>query len=84
MTKVSGPDALTLPASLAREIKAAADEDDRQPTELVCEVVQRYLSDRRWRQLVAYGEARARELGLTEADLPQLIAEARRVPGREP
>jgi len=47
-------------------------------------VVQRYLSDRRWRQLVAYGEARARELGLTEADLPQLIAEARRVPGREP
>ena len=34
MTRDSGRDALTLPAPLAKGIRAAADADDRQPTEL--------------------------------------------------
>ncbi len=37
-----------------------------------------YLKNRRWRRLIERGQARARELGLTEADLPRLIAEYRR------
>ena len=67
---------LTLPSALVAEVKAA-DEERRAPAEIVREVIERYLKDRRWRRLIAYGQARARELGLTEADLPRLIAEAR-------
>ena len=47
------------------------------PAEIVREAIERYVKDRRWRRLIAYGQARARQLGLTEADLPRLIAEAR-------
>jgi len=68
---------LTLPSALVAEVKAAADEERRAPAEIVREAIERYLKDRRWRRLIAYGQARARELGLTEADLPRLIAEAR-------
>ena len=35
----------------------------------------RYLSDRRWQQVLAYGQERAKALGITEADVPRLIAE---------
>ena len=66
-----------VPASLVPEICAAAEEDGRPPQELVGEALQIYLKNRRWRRLVGRGMSRARELGLTEADLPRLIAETR-------
>lgn len=66
-----------LPPNLLPAIQAAAEEDHREPRELVGEAVEIYLKNRRWRRLVERGQARARELGLTEADLPRLIAESR-------
>jgi hypothetical protein len=66
-----------VPSALLPAIQAAAEEDDRAPGELVREALERYLKDRRWQRLVAYGHARARELGLAEPDLPRLIAESR-------
>lgn len=62
---------------LRREIEAAAAEDRRPPDELVGEALGDFLKNRRWRRLVARGQERARALGLTEADLPRLIAETR-------
>lgn len=69
------PDTL-VPSRLIPEVRATAEEDHRAPNELVGEAVEIYLKNRRWRRLVERGQARARELGLTEADLPRLIAEA--------
>jgi hypothetical protein len=66
-----------IPDELFREIEAAAEEERRPAGELVGEAIGAYLKNRRWRRLVERGQARARELGLTEADLPRLIAEAR-------
>ena len=68
---------ILVPPALLPEIQAAADEDHRAPAELVREALERYLKDRRWQRLVSFGHARARELGLTEDDLPRLIAESR-------
>jgi hypothetical protein len=67
-----------IPPSLLVEIRAAADEEKRTPEELLREAIELYLENRRWQQLVSYGQQRARELGLTEADVPRLIAESRR------
>lgn len=66
-----------LPAELKREIDVAAAEERRPPGEIIGEAIGTYLKNRRWRQLVERGQARARELGLTESDLPRLIAESR-------
>jgi hypothetical protein len=46
---------------------------------LLRDMVDRYRRRRRWRKIFAYGEKRARDLGLTEADIPRLISEYRQV-----
>jgi predicted DNA-binding protein len=67
----------TIPAVLANRIQAAADEDHRTSADLVREALERYIEDREWRKLFAYGEARARAPGLTEGEVPRLIADYR-------
>lgn len=42
------------------------------------EAVRKYLDDQKWHSLVARGEQRARDKGLTEEDVPRLIEEVRR------
>jgi hypothetical protein len=69
---------LAIPEGLLAEINAAADEACRPPGELVQEAIQRYVDERAWKKIFAYGEAQAKALGLTEEDVPRLIAESRR------
>jgi hypothetical protein len=47
MNSETAPDGL-VPPSLLPEIRAAAEEEHREPRELVGEADQRYLSERRW------------------------------------
>ena len=65
------------PALLA-EIQAAAAEEKRPAEEMVREAIEHYLRNRQWQRLFAYGEERARALGLSEEDIPHLIAESRK------
>jgi hypothetical protein len=74
---------IAIPPSLLAEIQAAAAEEKRPAEEVLREAIERYLETRRWQQLVSYGQQRARELGLTEADVPRLIAESRRERAQE-
>ena len=75
---------IALPPALVAEIQAAADEEQRPVEEMLREAIERYLRNRRWQRIFAYGEERARTLGLSEEDIPRLIAESRREqqPGR--
>ncbi len=68
---------IAIPPSLLAEIQAAAEEEKRPAEEVLREAIERYLRNRRWQRILAYGEERARALGLTEADVPRLIAEYR-------
>jgi hypothetical protein len=68
---------IAVPRALVAEIKAAADEEKRPVEEMLREAIERYLSNRRWQRIFAYGEERARALGLSEEDIPRLIAESR-------
>jgi gamma-glutamyl:cysteine ligase YbdK (ATP-grasp superfamily) len=68
---------LALPPALLAEVQAAADEEHRPALDVLREVVERGLKERRWQRTLAYGQERARALGLTEADVPRLIAEVR-------
>lgn len=69
---------MNIPPTLIAEVEAAAMEEQRPADDLVRESIEQYLKDRRWRQILAYGRERASALGLTEADVPRLIAESRR------
>ncbi len=66
-----------VPSALLPELRAAAEEDHQVPGKLVREALECYLKDRRWRRLVELGHARSQELGVSENDLPRLIAESR-------
>jgi len=71
---------LTLPSALVAEVKAAADEERRAPAEIVREAIERYLKDRRWRRLIAYGQARPR----AGTDGSRSATPYRRSPARAP
>ena len=68
---------IAVPPALLAEIKAAANEDKRSAEDVLREAIERYLRNRRWQRIFAYGEERARALGLSEEDIPCLIAESR-------
>jgi hypothetical protein len=76
MTSCSNTD-LTIPPALAAEIRAAADEEHRPAIDVLRDAVESYRMEQRWRRTLAYGGGRAKTLGLTEADVPRLIAEYR-------
>jgi len=68
---------ITIPPALVTEIRAAPKEEKRPVEEMLREAIERYLRNRRWQRIFAYGEERARALGLNEEDFPRLIAESR-------
>jgi hypothetical protein len=68
---------LAIPPALAAEIQAAADEERRPAVDVLRDALDTYRKERRWRSTLAYGAQRAEALGLTETDVPRLIAEYR-------
>jgi predicted transcriptional regulator len=71
-----------IPVSLMAELERVARAQDRTVAQVLAEAVDRYLKDEQWQSLKAYGRERARARGLTEADVPRLIAESRRECGQ--
>ena len=52
--------------------------DGKSTDQIAADAVRRYLAHRKLDELGQYGREQSRQLGLTEADLPRLIAESRR------
>jgi CopG family transcriptional regulator/antitoxin EndoAI len=69
---------ISLPPKLVKEAERAAKEENRTKSELIREALSRYLEERRFRKLQAYGAKRAKELGIvSEDDVNQLVREYR-------
>jgi CopG family transcriptional regulator / antitoxin EndoAI len=68
---------VTLPEAMLKEAKKRAKKENRTMSELVREALRRYESLESLRELQAYGERRARELGITQEDVDRLIHEDR-------
>jgi len=62
---------------LMAEVEETARAQNRKPVEVLEDAVRQYLDDQKWERLVTSGERRAKEKGLTEADVPRLIEEVR-------
>ncbi len=70
-------DPIAIPPALLAQIQEVADEQHRPAADVVREAIESYSRERRWQRIFAYGEERARTLGLAEADIPRLIVEYR-------
>jgi CopG family transcriptional regulator / antitoxin EndoAI len=68
---------LSLPPEMARKIDKLMKEEGRTRSELLREALRRYAEEREWRKIYRYGELRAREKGITEDQIEDII-DARR------
>jgi predicted transcriptional regulator len=68
---------ITLPPEMATEAARLARRENRTMSELMREAFRRYKRQREWDEANAYGRAKAKELGITEADVVRLIKESR-------
>ena len=66
------------PEALMSEVENVARAQQRSVRDVVTEALERYIREKQWHDLKAYGRERARMLGLSEADVPRLIDEFRR------
>lgn len=63
---------------LLRQIEETAQAQNRKPSDVLQEAVKQYLEKQSWVEFVGRNEQRARDMGLTEDDVPRLIEEVRR------
>ena len=69
---------VSLPQTLVAQMEQTAEAGHITLDELVHQAVQRYMTDRSWTKLRAYGEAQARKAGITtEGDVERVIHEYR-------
>ena len=68
---------ITLPPEMAVELEEVMREENRGKSELVREALRRYMEDVRWRKIYRYGELKAQETGISEADVVDIVHERR-------
>ena len=67
----------SLPPEMAEQLDEAMQQEGRSRSEFLREAVVRYIEDCRWRQLLQYGEGRARTLGIGPEDVADLVEDYR-------
>jgi predicted transcriptional regulator len=75
---MSSTKTVTLPDELYEQASREAQAQGKTTDEIAQDALTAFLALRRLDRLQEYGQRRADELGLTEADIPRLIAETRR------
>ncbi len=69
---------LSLPPEMADKIDELMKEEGRTRSELLREALRRYAEEREWRKIYRYGEAKARQRGITEDQIEDRIDARRR------
>ena len=67
----------SLPPDMAQRVDQVMKQQGRSRSEFLREAVLRYIEEYAWRQVLRYGEARAREKGLGPEDVSDLVEEYR-------
>ena len=67
----------SLPPEMADRVDEAMRQQGRSRSEFLREAVLRYIEECEWRQLLRYGEERAREKGIGPEDVANLVEQYR-------
>ena len=67
----------SLPPAMAERLDEVMHQQGRSRSEFLREAVLRYIEECEWRQLLQYGEERARTLGIGPEDVADLVEEYR-------
>ena len=69
---------LSLPPEMAEKIKELMKKEGRTRSELIREALRRYVEEQEWKEIYRYGEMKAKEKGITEDQVEDII-DARRL-----
>lgn len=64
---------ISIPPEMEAQIKALMRLEGRTRSELLREALRRYMRDREWRDLLRYGQGRAREAGINEEEIEDIV-----------
>ena len=67
----------SLPPEMANRVDEVMKQQGRSRSEFLREALLRYIEECEWRQLLQYGEQRAREKGIGPEDVARLVEEYR-------
>jgi CopG family transcriptional regulator/antitoxin EndoAI len=77
MARVTKTITLSLPPEMVDKIEELMKEEGRTRSELLREALRRYSEEQEWKKIYRYGEMKAREKGITEDQIEDII-DARR------
>lgn len=73
MRKTTQTVTLSIPPEMVEEVEEVMNEERRTMSELLREALKRYIEDRKWRKIYLYGEMKAKEKGITEDQIEDII-----------
>ena len=77
MARTTSTITFSLPPEMADRVAEVMKRQGRSRSEFIREAVLRYIEECEWRQLLQYGERRAREKGIGPEDVAPLVEEYR-------
>jgi CopG family transcriptional regulator / antitoxin EndoAI len=77
MARVTKTITLSLPPEMVDKIEELMKEEGRTRSELLREALRRYAEEQEWKKIYRYGEMKAREKGINEDQIEDII-DARR------
>ena len=77
MGRITKTITFSLPPDMADTVEEIMRQEGRTKSELLREALRRYIEEREWRQLLRYGEQRAREQGIGPQEVERLVEDYR-------
>ena len=68
----------SLPLEMAEKVEELTKEEKRTRSDLFQEALRRYIEDREWQKIYRYGETKAKQEGITEDQVEDMIDARRR------
>ncbi len=73
MTRTTTTFTISLPPEMAEKVQEFMEKEDRTRSELFREALRRYFEEQEWRELKKYGQMKARERGISEDQVEDIV-----------
>lgn len=73
MARVTKTVTLSVPPEMDRKINALMKKEGRTRSELLREALRRYMEEQEWKETLRYGRMRAKERGITEDQVEDIV-----------
>ena len=64
---------ISLPPEMAEKVQEFMEKEDRTRSELFREALRRYFEEQEWKELIKYGQMKARERGISEDQVEDIV-----------